>query len=99
MKLIKRIKWIVGAFVVVVVVLVVVVFLWIDHLAKMGIEKGSTYALGVDTTVDSVDIGILAGRSELSGLTVSNPKGFQTSHFLSLGNGVLPRTPSSSCLI
>jgi hypothetical protein len=85
----KRIKRIILVLVLLVIVLVGAGIFWINHIAKVGIEAGSTYALGVDTTLDGVDIGILAGRSELSGLTVANPEGFASPHFLSLGNGVV----------
>ncbi len=47
------------------VVLVVAVLLWIDHIAKAGVETGATYALGVNTTVDSVDVGVLTGGVQL----------------------------------
>ena len=85
----KRIKRIILTLILLVVILVGAGLYWIDHIAKAGIETGSTYALGVDTTLDGVDIGLLSGRSELSGLIVANPKGFKTDHFLSLSNGVL----------
>lgn len=59
----------------------------IDSLAKHGIEKGATYALDVPTSLSSADVGILSGTFSMSGLTVSNPEGFDTPHFLRLGDG------------
>lgn len=85
----KRIKRLIALGVLAIVVLIVVAVLWIDRVAKAGVEKGSTYALGVPTALDSADIGILTGRSGLNGLTVSNPAGFESPHFLHLGEGVL----------
>ncbi|NLX12469.1 MAG: hypothetical protein GXY44_02300 [Phycisphaerales bacterium] len=80
---------------VVLLVMVVVAIVWIDRLARIGIEKGSTYALGTDTTVKGVDIGILTGHSELSGLRIANPPGFEGEHFLQLDEGVLDLTLGS----
>ncbi len=70
-------------------VVVVVVIVWIDQLGRVGIETGSTYALGTETKVDGVDIGILSGHSEMAGLNIANPKGFEGAHFLKLDQGVL----------
>ncbi len=70
-----------------VVLLVLIAFLMIDSIAKTGIEKGSTYALGVPTTLNSADVQIFGGQFAMNGLTVSNPEGFSTPHFLALGDG------------
>jgi hypothetical protein len=59
----------------------------IDSIARKGIEKGSTYALGVPTTLGSANVGILSGTFGLSKLNVGNPQGFAAPHFLSLGEG------------
>jgi hypothetical protein len=71
----------------VLVLLVVAAFIWIDRIAKFGIEKGGTYALGVPTTLDKASIGVFSGHFGLSGLNVANPSGFDTPHFLKLGDG------------
>ncbi len=70
-------------------VVVVVAVAWIDQLARVGIETGSTYALGTETKVEGVDIGILSGHSEMAGLNIANPEGFEGDHFLKLEQGVL----------
>lgn len=85
----KKVKWVLIAGLVVVVVLVSGVFIYINQIAKAAVEQGSTYALGVDTTLDSADIAIVAGRSQLNGLTVSNPGGYESPHFLALGEGAM----------
>lgn len=59
----------------------------VDRAAKLAIEKGGTYALGVPTKLDSADVGILAGTFELKGLNVANPSGFTSPHFMNLGSG------------
>lgn len=76
------------ALVVLVIAIVVISFLSIDSIAKAAIEKGGTYALGVPTTLDSANVGIMAGKFSMSGLKVANPAGGYTSPaFLSLGSG------------
>ncbi|MEL6798127.1 MAG: hypothetical protein AAFO89_15070, partial [Planctomycetota bacterium] len=52
-----------------------------------GVERGATYALDVPTTLDNADIKLFGGEFGLSGLTVSNPEGYDTPHFLKLGDG------------
>ncbi len=85
----KKLKKIIVVVVVIVVVLVVAVVLGIDRIAKTGTEVGATYALGVPTTLNSADIGILQGRTELQQLQVNNPEGFESPHFLKLNRGAL----------
>lgn len=63
-----------------------VVLVMIDAVARTGIEKGGSYALGVPTTLSSADIGVTSGRFGLSGLAVQNPEGFE-GQFLRLGQG------------
>ena len=62
--------------------------LWrIDALTRRGIERGSTYALGVPTTLASADVQAFRGRLELDGLAIANPPGFPGPTFLTLGDG------------
>jgi hypothetical protein len=85
-KLVKRL--VVGGVLVVVLALVAGV-VWIDRVAKTGVEAGGSYAFGVPTRLDSASIGIVAGRSKLSGLDIANPAGFNTPHLLKLDNAVV----------
>lgn len=82
---------VVGILVAIIVVLVVGVFVmgfvYIDSIAKAGVEKGATYALDVPTTLKSADVQVFAGKFSMSGLDVANPKGFSSAHFLAMGNG------------
>lgn len=73
--------------VIILIVALVAAIFYIDSLAKTGIEKGATYALGVDTKLDKASVGILSGKFGLSGLQVANPQGFKAPHFLALGDG------------
>lgn len=63
--------------------------LYLDMLVKAAIEKGAEVALGVETSVDAVRPGLITGRLAITGLTVSNPSGFESPHFLDLREGRL----------
>ena len=59
-----------------------------DNLVKQGIQRGGTYALGVQTTVDSVNVGLFEGTFAMSGLRIANPEGYTAKdRFLSVGEG------------
>lgn len=58
---------------------------YMNDLAKQGIEKGGTYALMVDTTVDEVSIKPLRGEMSLSKLKIANPQGFKTPFLIETG--------------
>ncbi len=73
--------------VVVVVGGVVTAFFFIDRAAKLAVEKGGTYAMGVETTLGSVNVGLLSGSVSLSELKVANPPGYKTDRFFGLGAG------------
>ncbi len=64
------------------VVTVGVALYYVDRLARTGIERGAAYALGVQTTVDDADVGLLGGTLQVEQLTVSNPEGFTTPHLV-----------------
>jgi hypothetical protein len=80
-------------FIVIIVILVLVAAgaaaVYIDQLAKSGIERGVTYALGVDTSVDGVRLRLRNGKFSMSGLAVSNPAGFDEGLFLRIGSASL----------
>ena len=65
MKLLLRL---VGLVVALVVLALVAAFVYLDVAAKAAIERGGTNALGVETTVDTADVKVLAGRFEMRGL-------------------------------
>ncbi len=92
MKLLLRILLVV---VLLAVAAAVVAYLWIDTLAKKGIEEGGTYALGVPTKVQTVSVGLFGGTMELDGLNVANPQGFQTPHVMHSGKFDVEIIPSS----
>lgn len=61
-------------------------FLLIDSIAKTAIERGATYATGVETKVASVDASIFSGQFALEGLSLANPPGFRDEPFVRLGS-------------
>lgn len=81
-------KWLVGI-VLVFVLLLATLFLLVDRIVAGAIERGGEYALGVETNVGFVSIRPIAGQFGLGGLVVSNPRGFETPHFLRLEGGEL----------
>ncbi len=83
----KRLLKLVAVLVILLVIGVVAAFFFIDRLAKTAVERGSTYALGVETTLESADVRIFKGEFDMGALHVSNPEGFKTPHFLTLDDG------------
>lgn len=70
-----------------VIVLVAAALLGIDRIARVGVETAGTYALGVQTTLGSMDVGLFSGRVGMSALDVANPEGFTSPHFLRMDDG------------
>lgn len=71
------------------------VWFYLDTIAKLGVERGATAALGVPTALDSMSLRLFRGECELRGLKVSNPQGFDTTHFLTLKSGKVAVAPAS----
>jgi hypothetical protein len=87
MKVVKRLV-IVGA---VLLVLIVAggfgVLFYLDSIAKAAIEKGGTYAFGVNTTLGDADVGLRKGGLYLKQLDVNNPAGYKSASFLTMDSG------------
>jgi hypothetical protein len=62
---------------------IVCVFIFLDTIVGKGIEAGCTRALGVETSVGLVRIGLLTGKFSIGSLRIDNPPGFETDHFFS----------------
>ena len=71
------------------VVLVVAAMLAIDSIARVGIEVVGSKVLGVQTTVESVRLGLLSDHSHVRGVKVANPSGYTDPLFLDLGEASL----------
>ncbi|HEV8111751.1 MAG TPA: hypothetical protein VGR31_03170 [Planctomycetota bacterium] len=61
-------------------------WLFLNPIVSSAIEKGSTYATGVDTKVGSVDASLLSGRFGLKELSLANPPGFRPEPFVHLAS-------------
>lgn len=83
----KKYKKPITILVVLFLIVVVIPILSIDTIAKKAIEKGSEYALGVEVTLGSADVGLISGKFAMQDLKIANPDGFQSPHFLHLENG------------
>lgn len=74
----------VGLIVLVVVLLVVLGIRMIDRIAEEGIERGGERTLGVQVDAEGVDVGLFKGTFAMDGLTIDNPEGYSSSHFMRL---------------
>ena len=72
--------------VIVVILAVVGAVLFLDSIARAGIAAAGTFALGAKTTVESVSVGLVSGKTSVEGLAVANPKGFSDEKFVTLGS-------------
>jgi len=89
MKMKKMAVGIVGGAVVLVAGVGAVAVARIDAIARAAIERGATGALGVPTSLESADVGLLSGTFALRGLRIANPEAFADTgeDFLRLGEG------------
>jgi hypothetical protein len=71
------------------IALLAIVYFSIDRIGGALIERGASYALGVDTRVGFVRIGLLPGSIRVGSLTVANPPGFDSPHFVKMGRARL----------
>ena len=71
------------------IALLAIVYFSIDRIGGALIERGASYALGVDTRVGFVRIGLLPGSIRVGSLTVENPPGFESPHFVKMGRARL----------
>ena len=81
-------KWLLRIVIILVIVVIVVlgaIWLLIDSIAKKGIETGGSTALGVETTVQDVNLSILRGSITIEGLNIANPEPFDAPHLMHTG--------------
>lgn len=69
------------------VVLMIVALQMLDSGAKTGIETIMTERLGVDVTLNEIDISLFDANCEMKGFEIGNPKGFSEKPFFGLGRG------------
>lgn len=87
-KPLKIVFGLVGSLLVLIIVVLIVAGIFIDSIARKGVEVGATYALGVPTTLDKASVGIISTQFTMNGLKVQNPKGWD-GKFLDLGQGTV----------
>jgi hypothetical protein len=61
----------------------VAAFLYLDVIVGKAIETNCTKALGVETSVGWVRVGLVTGHFSIGQLDIANPPGFETDHFIS----------------
>ena len=61
----------------------------LNEAYAVAIETAGSRALGVNTSLDEISLGIFSDRSSLAGFQVANPAGFDSSYFLRLDDGAL----------
>lgn len=61
----------------------------LDDIVKDIVEKTGSEATQTQVTVDAVQIDLLTGRGQISGLTIANPPGFDSAYAFHLENVVL----------
>jgi hypothetical protein len=71
------------------IALLAIAFFSIDRIGGTLIERGTSYALGVETRVGFVRISPLTGSIRVRNLTVANPQGFESPHFVKMGRARL----------
>lgn len=85
-KIIKKVLTVIAIVFVGLIVLAAVSFkLWGNKIIKIGIEKGGTYAMKTSVSVESVNLSLLGGKFEMTGLNVKNPAGYENPDFMNLG--------------
>ena len=69
------------------IIAIVTAIFYIDRIAKAAVERAGTYPLGVDTHLESMDIGVFSSTVSIDELHVTNPDGFYAPHFLTMQRG------------
>jgi hypothetical protein len=82
--MIKKLKWAVIGLLLIVLLAVGVVWWMLDSIAQQGLERGTTYALGVPTHVGSVTVALFGGNVGMKQFTVDNPKQFKAPYITTL---------------
>jgi hypothetical protein len=74
---------------VLVVVGAVALILSLDSGIEQAVERGGSYALKVPVELEDVSVSLLGGKASLRGLTVANPRGFETDRAIRLGEAAV----------
>jgi hypothetical protein len=94
----KKIKIILGIFVVLFVLFVIAVLVVGAHLGdiiKAGLENAGPRVTQTTLTVDAVDVSLLGGSAGVKGFTLGNPDGFKSPQSISFSNAAISLVPGS----
>ena len=66
----------------VLLLLLIALYLSVDAIAKYAIRSEGSSLMGVETSVESVDLGIFRDSTTITGLSIANPSGFKEKYLL-----------------
>lgn len=85
-----KVKKIIGTIVVILLIavlaLVLAVNIFGNRALKMAVETGASKALGVGVRVQDITLAVFAGKLNINGLEIDNPKDYAHPQMLTLGN-------------
>lgn len=58
----------------------------LDGVVASTVERYGSAVTGTDVHVDGVDLALAAGRADLAGLTIDNPRGYETDYAVRIGH-------------
>jgi hypothetical protein len=61
----------------------------LDGAVASTIERHASAITGTDVDVDGVDLALTAGRADLGGLTIGNPRGYETDYAVRIGSAAV----------
>ena len=80
----KLVKRAIAVGLVLVISLAVGLVLFMDYAVKKSLEVGGGLALGVETKLDSVSVGVFSSSLAVRGLQIANPEGYKTDRLMAL---------------
>jgi hypothetical protein len=96
MKKAKKILLSIGiGLLVLIIVAVIVVGLFLDKIAKAGVERVGPKITQTTITVDAVDLSLLTSSARVKNLVVGSPKGYKAPNAISLGLTAVSVSPMS----
>jgi hypothetical protein len=87
MKVLKALRFVLLAILVLVIAALVLIDIFGDRAVKMGIEAAATKTLNVGVSIDEVDLSIMGGKLGIENLSINNPAGYQHEKLLELKDG------------
>ena len=91
----KKVAIAILVLVLLVVIAAGVIWAMLDSIVRTGIEKGGSHVLGVNTTVDALNLSLINGHLTIDGLTINNPEGLQAPYLMKSGHFELQLEPAS----